>query len=313
MTIGSSAQARVAVVLLVIATSSHVRAQTPEAEALFREGKRLLAAGEIERACEKFEASERIEAENGTELNLADCWERAGRTASAWAMFVKAAASAKRDDRAAEARRRAALLESKLVHLTIEVPADVDRLDLAITRNDQVVDRGLWNQPVPVDPGEHTITASAPRRETWSATIKVKTKDKVIAVPELERATARKRAAKKTPEASNRHRGLTIGLALGGSGAIAIATGFAIHSKDLQDRSDARCPMTSCDDAGAVDLNHRARREAWIANIGWGLGGAAIAGAIVAWSMGSAEPDRSISIAPVITDDRAGLAVGGRF
>lgn len=310
MTTGS--RAGLITIMLVLVMTARASAQTPEAEVLFREGKRLLEEGEIKEACEKFEASERIAPENGTELNLADCWERIGRTASAWAMFVKAAGSAKREDRAAEARRRAALLKGKLVHLTIEVPEDVAIEDLEIVRNDQVVDRELWNEAVPVDPDEYTITARAPKHLEWSTTITVKSKDKVIVVRKLERS-ARKRddGPKQTPAQPNRYRGASIALAIGGVATIGIATGFAFHSKSLQNDSDAICPTTSCGDAGAVDLNQRARSEGWIANIGWGLGGAAVAAAIVTWYVG--RPDPSVTIEPVITEDRAAVVLGGRF
>lgn len=298
--------------MLVVAMTARVHAQTPEAEVLFREGKRLLEDGDIEEACQKFEASERIAPENGTELNLADCWERIGRTASAWAMFVKAAGSAKREDRAAEARRRAALLKDKLVHLTIEVPEDVELEELEITRNDQVVDRELWNEAVPVDPDSYTITARAPKHLEWSTTITVKSKDKVVVVRKLARA-ARKRDAEpeETPGRPNRNRGLAIGLAIGGAGAIGIATGFAFHSKGLQDDSDAICPTTKCGDVGAVDLNRRARLEGWVANIGWGLGAAAVAGAIVTWAVGRS--DRAVTVEPTVRGDGAGVVLGGRF
>lgn len=310
MTTGSRSPVVVAVML---AMTARAHAQTAEAEALFREGKRLLKAGEIERACAKFEASERIEPENGTELNLADCWQRIGRTASAWAMFVKAAASAQREDRAAEARRRAAVLERKLVRLTIEVPADADLGTLEITRDDQVVDRALWNQAVPVDPAEYTITARAARREPWSTTIDVTTTDQAVAVPVLERArkVPKKQRASEPP---NQHRTLAIALAAGGGGAIVIASGFAFHSKGLQADSDAICPTTSCADANGVDLNRRARREGWIANIGWGVGAVAVGAAVVAWSIGGSQPDRrAVSVTPVVTDEHAGVVLGGRF
>ncbi len=318
MRIGSRANVSLAVAgALVFAMSSRAHAQTPEAEALFREGKRLLKEGEVTRACEKFEASERLEPENGTELNLADCWERDGRTASAWAMFVKAAASAKRGDRAAEARRRADALEAQLVYLTIEVPADADVDELVINRNGTVVDRGLWNERVPVDPDEYTITAAAPDREEWSTTIKVKTKDKVVVVPELERrrGVRKTKTRSKTAEAPgppNKYRTATLALALSGGGAIVLASGIALHSKRLADESDSVCPTTSCSNAQAVDYNRRARIEGWIANIGWGLGGAALIGAAVAWYVG-ASSDAAVTVTPTIDDDRAGVALGGRF
>lgn len=322
MRTGSSAYPVIAIVALVLAMTSVVRAQTAEAEALFREGKRLLKEGEVTRACEKFEASERLEPENGTELNLADCWERDGRTASAWAMFVKAAASATREDRAAEARRRADALEGKLVYLTIEVSADVDLDELVINRNDVVVDRGLWNERVPVDPGEYTITAVAPEHEEWSTTIKVKSKDRTVVVPELERSRGggkAKRKAKRAgdhaasePDRPNRYRTATIALGLSGAGAIVLASGIAYHSKRLADEADSVCPTTICDNAAAVDYNHRARTEGWIANIGWGLGGAALVGALVVWYVGTSSDD-SVTVSPSVSDDRVGVTLGARF
>ena len=71
-------------------------AQTADAETLFREGKRLMKKGEIAEACKRFEASEKLDPVSGTELNLADCLEKNHQTASAWAMFIKTATSAKR-------------------------------------------------------------------------------------------------------------------------------------------------------------------------------------------------------------------------
>jgi hypothetical protein len=293
-------------IVLVLAIAPRAQAQTAEAETLFREGKRLLKAGKIAEACEKFEASERIEPESGTEINLADCWEQLGRTASAWAMFVKAAGSARKEDRAAEARRRAALLKDKLVYLTIEVPTESEIDDLEVKRNDQVVDKALWGQRVPVDPDEHKITASAPKHVEWSSTIKVKSKDKIVVVPKLERS---KKRTKKPPveDTPNPYRGTAIGLGVGGASAIAIASIIAVHSKGLQNDSNALCPDTSCGDLVGVDLNRRARSEALIANIGWGLGGAAVIGAIVAWKVGAKKTDRSVAITP------RGVLVGGRF
>ena len=80
----------------VIAAAAPVRAQSVEAEVLFQEGKKLLKEGKIAEACDKLEASDRLESSIGTLLNLADCREKTGQLASAWAAFVKAAQSAKR-------------------------------------------------------------------------------------------------------------------------------------------------------------------------------------------------------------------------
>ncbi|MBK7777474.1 MAG: hypothetical protein IPI43_25675 [Sandaracinaceae bacterium] len=66
------------------------------AEALFREGRRLMEEGNYDEACPKFEASNRLDVAVGTLLNLGVCWEQGGRLASAWATFLEAAALAAR-------------------------------------------------------------------------------------------------------------------------------------------------------------------------------------------------------------------------
>ena len=80
------------------------------AEALVADGRRLMAAGEFAAACPKFAASQRLEPNGGAGFELADCYERLGRTASAWAEF-KSAASAARSAGSKEREQLAGLLE----------------------------------------------------------------------------------------------------------------------------------------------------------------------------------------------------------
>src|SRR5262245_1202284 len=70
------------------------------AEGLFQEGRKAMASGQIADACAKFSESYRIAQRLGTLLNLATCHEAEGKTASAWAEFVEAAALSRRSDQA---------------------------------------------------------------------------------------------------------------------------------------------------------------------------------------------------------------------
>src|SRR5262245_14840909 len=110
-----------------LATVSPVSAQSTDdrvaAESLFSSGRELMQAGKYQEACEKFESSRRLEPALGTTLNLANCYEKLGRTASAWAEFKSAAAEAQRlgdPTRKATALERAAALEPKLSRLWLQ-------------------------------------------------------------------------------------------------------------------------------------------------------------------------------------------------
>src|ERR1035438_7696858 len=92
-----------------LASGPEARAQTASntnvaAEALFEEARSLLAAGKYAEACPKFADSERLGPSVATLLNLANCWEKSGRTATAWATYREAASAAHRRELRGEAR-----------------------------------------------------------------------------------------------------------------------------------------------------------------------------------------------------------------
>ena len=306
---------RALILILLVASRAHAEepdeaVSSVEADALFKEGKRLMDEGETAKACVKFEASDRLDPGEGAKLNLAQCWEKLGKTASAWTLYAKIAKTTKQAARRDVAKQRVKELEAELVRLTIEVPERSEVEGLEITRNDVAVESTQWNQPVPVDPDDYTITAKAAGHEEWSKRIKVKSKDKVVAIPKLVKVKA---DPVDVPERPNRSRTLSIGLVAGGGGAIAIATVFAVRSRTFQEQADQLCPKPRCPDAEGVKRNQRARTEGWIANVGWGLGAAAIATGIVTWTIGGKhEQDRAVSIAPAI-GAHTGVVVGGRF
>src|SRR5262249_5643835 len=122
------------------------------AEALFEEGRRLVGQGAYGEACPKFADSQRLDPSPGTLLNLANCWEKLGRTASAWATYREAesaANAARRADYLAAAQRHAEALAPKLARLTVVVTKSVD--GLKVKRDGVGVESAEWGVALPVD------------------------------------------------------------------------------------------------------------------------------------------------------------------
>ncbi len=183
-------------VVLVLAGATPASAAPPTdaaatAEVLFREAREMMARGDNAAACPKLAESQRIDPSVGTLLNLGDCYERIGRTASAWATFNDAAAMAIRaeqPERARFAKGRAEALGPKLARLTVEVRASAQ--GLTVERDGVALGAATWAAALPVDPGPHTLVAKAPHRKTWSTTVSCKEgAAAVVVVPELESVT----------------------------------------------------------------------------------------------------------------------------
>jgi hypothetical protein len=205
------------------------------ARALFSDGRRLMKGGHYEEACAKFEAAKKLYTSSGLLLNLADCHEHVNRTASAWAEFGDAAFAASSSGRGtdeAEAKRRQAALEPKLTRVAIRVNAPVQ--DEVVRRDGAPIDRAAWESAIPVDPGQHTLTAEATGHTPWSTTINATEPGKTVTieVPALAEVphtdtkisdaapTAPVEAPPSGPPPGKTQR--TIGIVVGGAGIVAM-------------------------------------------------------------------------------------------
>ena len=179
----SRAGLAVALVAVVVGTARVGRASAAGddplavAEALFQEGRLLLESGDAHEACPKLAESLRLDRATGTLLALAMCHEVDGHLASAWAEYLEVIARAKRDgrpDREEAARQYAHALQPRLSMLDIAVPAAVARIPgLVVQRDGVALEAPAWSTPVPIDPGPHVVTATAPGRQPFSATVVV--------------------------------------------------------------------------------------------------------------------------------------------
>jgi tetratricopeptide (TPR) repeat protein len=195
--------ARQAVIVLLCLYSAVASAQSAAdakiaANALFDEGKRLLAAGNVESACPKFEASLTLLDQLGTRLNLADCYERQGKTAAAWTEFREAASRAvqRGDDRAEFARKRAEALAPRLVKLQISVSVVNQVPNLRVRRDGADIPAEAFGSPLPVNPSSYTVEASAPGYVTWSSWWRFHGSEKRLSRPGSSRRSPTKEQAR---------------------------------------------------------------------------------------------------------------------
>ncbi|HMR05739.1 MAG TPA: hypothetical protein PKA88_08170, partial [Polyangiaceae bacterium] len=161
--------------LLPSAALAQGDANRAAAVALYDDAEKLMAAGNYAAACPKYAESNRLDPQLGALVHLADCYEKNGQTASAWARWRDAIDIAGRtnDPRGDVARKRAAALQPKLSKLVIQVPPASDVTGLEVRRDGAQVSRSLWGSSVPVDAGKHVVEASAPGKKKLVAEVVV--------------------------------------------------------------------------------------------------------------------------------------------
>lgn len=180
----------------VLASTGIAHAQTAQdkagAEVLFEEGKELMRQKKYGLACPKFLESNRLDAGLGTMLWLADCYDKNGQSASAWGEFREAVdiASRTHDAREKVARDRSNRLEPTLSKLAIIVGPGSMASGMVVKRDGVEVGQTLWGEAVPVDPGSHSVTVTAPHKRPWETTVNVLrgVKKLDVQVPALEDA-----------------------------------------------------------------------------------------------------------------------------
>ncbi|XXT25351.1 hypothetical protein WME94_27865 [Sorangium sp. So ce429] len=279
------------------------------AVALFREAGALIDAGQPSRACPRYEESLRLYDSVNTRYFLADCYERVGKMASAWAQFLEVAARVRASgDRAkeAKARERAAAVRPKVSLLTVVVEA-ASTPGLEVKRDGTPVGPGQWGVPMPVDPGTHAVAASAPGKRTWTARVEVGPGGATSTL--VVRALEDDPGSREAGSAGDGRR--TLALVVGGAGVVTVGVGTALAfaAKSRFDESSAFCNGDRCDRRG-MDIRGGAVARANVATVVFGVGLAAIAGGGVLWlTAKSPATGASIGLAPAV----GGALVRGSF
>ena len=147
-------------------------AQEPTAQALAEAASKLMAQGRYDEGCDQYARSERIDPTPRRKIKVAECNERRGRTATAWVAFSQALdmADERQDDLAASAAHDGLeRIEANLDKIEVVVPDEAAAVaGLEIRRDGLLVAKAAYGLAVPVDPGKHVVSASAPGRHSWS-------------------------------------------------------------------------------------------------------------------------------------------------
>jgi hypothetical protein len=273
---------RLGTVLLLVPVLAHAQTgpleKKTQADALFDDAKRLSAQGDFAKACPDYEASLQILPQLGVELNLADCYEKIGRLASAQAMWrLAAAAAAKANDaRDAYARQRATDLEKRLDRLVIQVSAPSS--GLAVTRDGTPIIAALFGKEVPVDEGAHVIRATAGGAPAWEKTIEVSGEGQtmVVEIPAIGGASVA--TDEQHPGRGRKIAGVAIGAA--GVALLGVTAVLGGVAKSKWDGVASHCPMDLCDDVG-FEANRDAKSLAHAANVTFAAGAIGLAVGVI--------------------------------
>ncbi len=305
------------------------------AEALFRDAKSLMDRAKYPEACAKFSESQRADPTLGTQLYLALCYEKQGKAASAWTEYAEAANQATRTNqtaRAAFARTRVTELDKILSRVTLSIQSqNADGLEVRLDNNS--VGTAALGTPVPLDPGQHQVTAKQPGKKAWSTTFTVPDgpSSLTIDIPVLEQEPASVRAASveastnttaeaasgpsKPSEDTNSRR--IVAWTIGGAGLMMFAGGavFGLRASSKRDQASQECVDKLCTQAG-LDAIDSANAAATLSTIGFGVGlaGLAAGAALAFWpSPKAANANATATVVPMIGPSGGAITLVSRF
>jgi len=341
--------------LIIISSATSANAQPVVnkvlARELFEQGRELAKVDKWAEACPKFEASLRYDATLGTRVNLATCYEKLGKLASAWSLFRDSADLASQTGDTARrdyALQQVAALLPRLPKLTIAGPMTPPP-GLVITRDGVAFDVTALGAPLYVDPGPHEVTALAPGFEPFKATITVgEAASETVVINELTPSipvvqpeqpppeTPRKEPEKRVvdplrQEVRRRHPDVDdrttpgrtqklVGISIAGGGAALIGVGLFFGSRASSTYHDAEslCGASLICESDAdfekgKHLIDRARTQATFSTVLVITGVAAATAGAVVWVTAPKRERAETTVLPIVTDHDLGIAVAGRF
>lgn len=285
------------------------------ADALFAEGRALMDQHKYSEACVKFAESERFEPSVGASLNLGECHEKLGHTASAYGAFGEAkrlAALRKDTEREAHAAERRASIEPRLSRIALSLPVNVSGVTVFL--DGQELGAGAIGAAIPVDPGSHRVRAIRSDKPTFDKEISVGSGPVTVAVEVVFPGD------KPVPEASNTVR--SAGVVVGAAGLVGLlgGGGFGIAAIVKNNASKDECrpaDATQCSARG-VTLRNSAGTFADVSTGTLVAGGALVGLGIGLFVLGGTSgPEKpgatAFRMIPMVSPGFGGVLMGTEF
>ena len=146
-------------------------ADTSNAEGLFQEGLGAMKKNDYPAACDFFDKSNKADASPGTQINLAICYEKQKKWASAWTWYRSAAGLAHQREqgtREASATESAKRIEPQLHYVVVAVKNPPTDMNVKRDGADITVNAGGRDVPLPIDPGTHSLEITGTGRKKFT-------------------------------------------------------------------------------------------------------------------------------------------------
>lgn len=284
----------VGVLPLILLAPRALAQDVAAAEVLFNRGVADMDAGRYDAACPAIAESQRLDPRPGTLFAQAECNAKAGKIATAMALYEDyqrsvasqpPAIKGKHGDRLKIARGQIDKLRSAVPSLTLVLPPDAPR-DARVRRDGTELSAAALGIALPVDPGAHVVTVEAPGRRASEQRFTVErgqkktveltvggaaTAEPATPPPASESAPADSAPAK--PGQGQR----VAGFVVGGVGAATLILGAITGGLTLAKKStiDANCSGTSCNHEGKLAADS-AKTTGLVSTIGFSVGAAGL-------------------------------------
>lgn len=310
---------------------AHAQDVVTAAQDEFKKGRDAFKQGDFTAARALFQKSFDLHPTPGAVLNLALCEEQLGLIATAWQRFQELTEQVpSTDERYTVAKQHAAALQPRLPKLRIELSPDVPA-GTSVRRDSIAVAGTSLGVDLPVDPGKHTVTVSAPGRderrydvtleEGKRQTLKVEPGPQTAAASTASGVPTATASATATtpptvtalPPPSNNRR--LAGLVIGGAGVAGLIVGGITGGLTFAKTGEVEkaCPIPDDCTTEGLAIADSARTFGLVSTISFIAGGALVGTGVVLVLTSKSSPATQTALSPLLLPGGGGLSARGRF